>query len=146
MKRAILVGLGAALLAMALTSFATYLEVSYTRNGDFIRDWVSNGAPNPRYGDPLAFMVTWLRINQFMVDPVVSLLSGLLVGSFGRSRRFLSLMIAVLPIGLIEWQSDIVSFASILASLMFAWLGARLAEIIIGRRFGGHHQQVRQAL
>ncbi len=101
MKRAISVGVGAALLGLALTSLATYLELRFTQNGAFIRDWASKDSPDSRYGDPIDFMGKWLRIHQFVVSPSVSVLVGLFIGFFSRRRHLLPLLIGVTPIVLI---------------------------------------------
>ncbi|HVP44166.1 MAG TPA: hypothetical protein VMS96_12095 [Terriglobales bacterium] len=135
MKRAIIVGIAAVLLALTLLSLAGFLELKYTQNGAFVRDWATKGAPDSRvYGDPIEFMFRWVRFNQFVISPAVSVVVGLFIGFLCRGRLLLLVIIGVLPIVVVTYSSDLLSVVSGALCFGFGWLAARSSQVLTSRR------------
>lgn len=128
MKRAIAVGICSCLFGLTLVGIAMYLEMRYTQNGTFLRDWAVRGTPDPRYGDPLDFMGKWVRIHQFVILPAASFVVGFMVGLLVRRGLVLALLIGICPLSAMVSPADIGSVFSTLICILLAWLGARLGQ------------------
>lgn len=133
MKRSIFVGVAAAVFAILLISISTYLELRYTENGAFMREWAVNGKPSCRFDDCIVFMNKWVRIHEFVMSPSAALFVGLLVGSLSQRKYWASLLIGVTPIVVIHLPSDVLSAASGVACMAVAWLGVKSAQVAVKR-------------
>ena len=137
-KRALIVGASAAALTLLLTSLAMYLELRYTENGAFMRAWAAQGAPDSRYGDPFDFLARWVRINEFLVDPVIATFVGLFIGFF--SRRLLpSLIFGLAPLAVLQHPFDLLAAAAVGTSGLACWLGAKVSQTVLRTHAASPH-------
>jgi hypothetical protein len=97
MKRALIVGLVAAAVTLLLVSFSTFLELRYTDFGKIMREMTAR-KPQHTFNQTMTVMARWVRIQSFVVDPIISLFVGFLVGLFSTKRYLAALAIALLPI------------------------------------------------
>ena len=140
MTRAVLVGVAAALVLVMLLSISAWVELRYTRFGEFMHD--ANTAvhdPNhshsftARYGDPFDFLGRWLRLNQLLVDPGLCAAIGVLIGLFTR-RIIPAMVIGIAPIVVINRPPDRWAALSIGICLVGCWSVARATRYAIERR------------
>ena len=140
MKRNLVVGTLAALLAVLLVSAWMFLEMRYSEFGVTMRQWSANGGPTGRFDDTMGFLGKWVHIHQFILSPIVSILVGMFVGTLCRTRYWLALVIAVAPIVFINYPSDALSLMGGVIYILAAWLGVKSAQRI-GKHFSKPNQQ-----
>jgi hypothetical protein len=127
MRRAVLVGIAAAFLALLLVSITTAVEVRYTRFGLFMRDTAVemrsdhvSRTYSARYDDPIDFLGRWVRLNQMVVEPALFIVVGIFVGWFSR-RVLVSSVLGVAPIVALNWLPDVLAALSIAICLTVCW-------------------------
>ena len=128
MKRNIVVGVVAAVFGLLLISFFTFLEMRYSENGSFMRQWAASGRSNLSFDDTMKSMGKWIRIHQFVESPLASVLVGFFVGLLCPKRYWLALVVGVLPIVAVDYPSDVFSILSAITCVFVAWLGAKSAQ------------------
>ena len=140
MRRAVLVGVAAALITALLVAAATYFEMRCTQLGLFMHDTSVemrndqlSRAYVARYGDPLDFLARWMRLNQMVIDPALSFAVGVFVG-FLSHRVLISGTLGVAPIVAINWLPDIPGVFSIALCLGMCWSAAAGTRYVLERR------------
>ncbi len=139
MKRNTVVGILAAILGVLLISFFLFLELRYSENGAFMREWAVNGKPNLSFDDTMKFMTKWVHILEFVLSPLASFSVGLFVGFLCRSRYWLALLIGVAPVIVMNYPSDVLSIIAGFTCIFAAWIGAKSAHTTV-RHFATSRQ------
>ena len=141
MKRNLVVGILAAVFGVLLVSAWMFLEMRYTEFGVTMRQWAANGKPTGQYDDAMSFMGKWVRVHQFILSPIVSILVGLFVGMLCPRRYWVALCIGVTPIIVMNYPSDVLSVTAGFIYILVAWLGAKSAQAMV-KHFSKSNQQI----
>jgi len=100
--RTILVGLGAALLSWILLCLCVVAWLSWTRAGRFARDQrvmsEDYSAVRKEYGDPFELLDRGKRQQEFVAFPLISIITGVVVGLAGKVRPGWVAVVALFPL------------------------------------------------
>ena len=140
MKRAVLVGVAAAVITLLLVSAAGYLELRHTQFGLFMHDSAVemrhenvSRAYIAKYGDPIDFLGRWVRLNQMVVEPALCIVVGAFVGLLSR-RVLVSSLLGVAPIAAINWRPDALAAVGIAFCIAVCWSVAAVIRHALERR------------
>jgi len=141
-RRSIVVGIAAAAVLLVLISASSWLEMRYTKAGNFMRDSAVEMQKQDfsrdyfaKYGDPTDFLGRWLRLNMFVVQPGLCLLIGICIGRF-TTHIVIASLIGVAPIismyGLLPLINALTA-GSMMACLLACWSSARVTRLVLER-------------
>ncbi len=102
MVRSIAVGFGAAVLSWVLLSLSILAWLSWTQSGHLARDAQTTtkgyAAVEKEYSDPFALLSKGKRQQEIVIFPVISIISGVLVGLLGKVRTGWIAVAALFPL------------------------------------------------
>ncbi len=131
MRRNVVVGVLAGSLGLLLIGLWTYIELRHSELGVFMRNSAVNGRPTSSFDESMSLMRRWVRIHQFVMSPIASILVGLFVGFLCRNRIWLALLIGVVPIVLMNSPSDVLSAIAAAICFLVAWIGAKSGQAVV---------------
>ena len=145
MKRNVLVVIGGAIFSFVLLSVGVWIFLQTSSQGEWIRKSAAEGGVPKyeetieKYGDPFDMMVRGMRVMQFVLWPIVALLTGAFVGLLARSAVWQTAAISLTPLSLLVLAGHSWNLAGIALSgvylalccaaslLLYRWKGKRLA-------------------
>jgi hypothetical protein len=102
MARPILVGIGATFLSLVLLVCCTFCWLSWTRSGQFARDQrtVNEGYTQvqKQYGEPFEMLSQGAKVYDFLILPLISIITGVVVGSASKKQAGWTAVVALLPL------------------------------------------------
>jgi hypothetical protein len=145
MKRNLLVVGGGVILSFVLLSVGAWIFLQASSQGEWIRETAADGRMPKyeeeieKYGDPFDMMTRGMRITQFILLPIVGLLTGTFVGLLARSAVWQTAAISLIPLALLvlaahSWTLEglllscvYIVLCSATSLLLYGWKGKRLA-------------------
>ncbi len=120
MKRKVLLVLGSALVSIIASAILGRLALSVSPFGRMARE-MSHSASIPataqsggKYGDPLQATTQMLRLTTFVLDPIVAVITGFLVGLWGGKSSARLAALGILPL-------------AVFSAFSYPWLWAGIA-------------------
>jgi|SRR5579872_3756292 len=145
--KSILVVLGAVALSAFLLELSILASMHWTRFGHFLRESQAHqmhaAEIKAKYGaDVFTMMAEFIREQEFVVNPLISILVGIFVGLLGKTRTGLTAIMTLLPLQLFLLLSDDFSrWAFVRAAIYFAlaYCAASAAENISMKKSNNSH-------
>jgi hypothetical protein len=139
MARPILVGIGAAFLSWVLLVVCTVCWLSWTRSGHFARDQrtVKEGYTQvqKQYGEPFELLSQGAKAYDFLILPLISIVTGVVVGAASRKQSGWTAIVALLPLQILVVVADDFRVWGLVRALVYLSL-AYLSAVMMYRTKG----------
>jgi hypothetical protein len=148
MKRKVLLVLGSALVSIIASALLGRLALSVTPFGQMVRD-VSHSASSPavsqsggKYEDPMQATTHMLRLTTFVLDPIVAVVTGFLVGLWGGKSSARLAALGILPLAAFSVFSYPWLWAGIAGGAIDILVASGTARLVSAYRAGREHSQL----
>jgi len=149
MKRNILVCIGGIILTLLFLLLCAWLALKFTTFGKITTESAALGRAMEhkevvaKYGqNPFKYMHTELRIGQFVLFPLLSILIGIYVGVLARKNEVLIAGITLLPFVIFTTSSDTSRATAFGFSILYLGICCLTTNIIVGRKVTSQSNEI----